>query len=53
MTLLLFFEVKAVIEGHYEKRIEFYKYVNPPLSREVEHELAAWKKKVREIMELC
>lgn len=53
MTLLLFFEVKAIIEEHYEKRIEFYKYVNPPLSREVEHELAAWKKKVREIMELC
>lgn len=52
MTLLLFFEVKAIIEEHYEKRIEFYKYVNPPLSREVEHELAAWKKKVREIMEL-
>lgn len=53
MTLLLFFEVKAIIEEHYEKRIEFYKYVNPPLSREVEYELAAWKKKVREIMELC
>ena len=24
MTLLLFFEVKAVIEEHYERRIEFY-----------------------------
>ena len=34
MTLLLFFEVKAVIEEHYERRIEFYRYVNPPLSRE-------------------
>lgn len=32
MTLLLFFEVKAVIEEHYERRIEFYRYVNPPLS---------------------
>lgn len=39
MTLLLFFEVKAVIEEHYERRIEFYRYVNPPLSREAEREL--------------
>ena len=39
MTLLLFFEVKAVIEEHYERRIEFYRYVNPPLSREAEREV--------------
>ena len=38
MTLLLFFQVKAVIEEHYERRIEFYRYVNPPLSREAERE---------------
>ena len=44
MTLLLFFEVKAVIEEHYER------YVNPPLSREAERELGEWKGKVREIM---
>lgn len=50
MTLLLFFEVKAVIEEHYERRIEFYRYVNPPLSREAERELGEWKGKVREIM---
>lgn len=48
MTLLLFFEVKAVIEEHYERRIEFYRYVNPPLSREAERELGEWKGKVRE-----
>ena len=47
MTLLLFFEVKAVIEEHYERRIEFYRYVNPPLSREAERELGEWKGKVR------
>ena len=52
MTLLLFFEVKAVIEEHYEKRIESYRYVNPPLSQEAEHELEEWKMKVREIMGL-
>ena len=46
----LFFEVKAVIEEHYERRIEFYRYVNPPLSREAERELGEWKGKVREIM---
>jgi len=50
MTLLLFFEVKAVIEEHYERRIEFYRYVNPPLSREAERELGEWKGRVREIM---
>ena len=50
MTLILFFEVKAVIEEHYERRIEFYRYVNPPLSREAERELGEWKGKVREIM---
>lgn len=49
MTLLLFFEVKAVIEEHYERRIEFYRYVNPPLSREAERELGEWKGKVRGI----
>mgnify|MGYP006932073036 CR=1 FL=1 len=49
MTLLLFFEVKAVIEEHYERRIEFYRYVNPPLSREAERELGEWKGKVRDI----
>ena len=53
MTLLLFFEVKAVIEEHYERRIEFYRYVNPPLSREAERELGEWKGKVREIMRMC
>ncbi len=53
MTLLLFFEVKAVIEEAYEKRIHFYKYGNPPLSHEAERELAEWKEKVREIMGLC
>lgn len=53
MTLLLFFEVKAVIEEHYERRIEFYRYVNPPLSREAERELGEWKGKVREIMGMC
>ena len=53
MTLLLFFEVKAVIEEHYERRIEFYRYVNPPLSREAERELGEWKGRVREIMGLC
>lgn len=53
MTLLLFFEVKAVIEEQYEKRIEFYKYVNPPLSQEAERELEEWKMTVREIMGLC
>ena len=52
MTLLLFFEVKAVIEEHYERRIEFYRYVNPPLSREAERELGEWKGRVREIMGL-
>ncbi len=52
MTLLLFFEVKAVIEEHYERRIEFYRYVNPPLSREAERELGEWKGKVREIMRM-
>ena len=52
MTLLLFFEVKAVIEEHYES-IEFYRYVNPPLSREAERELGEWKGKVREIMRMC
>ena len=45
MTLLLFFEVKAVIEEHYERRIEFYRYVNPPLSREAERELGSGKEK--------
>ena len=34
----------------YERRIEFYRYVNPPLSREAERELGEWKGKVREIM---
>lgn len=53
MTLLLFFEVKAVIEEHYERRIEFYRYVNRPLSREAERELGEWKGKVREIMGMC
>ena len=53
MTLLLFFEVKAVIEEHYERRIEFYRYVNPPLSREAERELGEWKGRVREIMGMC
>lgn len=53
MTLLLLFEVKAVIEEHYERRIEFYRYVNPPLSREAERELGEWKGKVREIMGMC
>lgn len=48
MTLLLFFEVKAVIEEHYERRIEFYRYVNPPLSREAERELGEWKGRVRD-----
>ena len=28
MTLLLFFEVKAVIEEHYERRIEFYRVLS-------------------------
>ena len=32
------------------RRIEFYRYVNPPLSREAERELGEWKGKVREIM---
>ena len=50
MTLVLFFEVKAIIEEQYEKRIEFYRYVNPPLSRGAERELEEWKMKVREIM---
>ena len=29
MTLLLFFEVKAVIEEHYERRIEFLQVCQP------------------------
>ncbi|MCS3018094.1 hypothetical protein NXU95_18075 [Phocaeicola vulgatus] len=45
MTLFSFFEVKAVIEEHYERRIEFYRYVNPPLSREAERELGEWEGK--------
>lgn len=53
MTLLLFFEVKAIIEEHYEMRIELYKYINPPLSQEAGRELEEWKKKVGEIMGLC
>ncbi len=52
MTLLVFFEVKAVIEEHYEKRIECYRYANPSLAREAECELEEWKGKVREIVGL-
>ena len=45
MTLLLFFEVKAVIEEHYERRIEFYRYVNRPLSREAERNWGSGREK--------
>ena len=42
-------------EGGYRRTrmrgsIEFYRYVNPLLSREAERELGRWKGKVREIM---
>ena len=50
MTLLLFFEGKGVKEEHYGGRIEFYRYVNPPLSRVAERELGEWKGRVREKM---
>ena len=50
MTLLLFFEVKAVIEEHYERRIEFYRYVNPPLSREADRVLVECNGRVWDIM---
>ena len=53
MTLLLFLKVKVIIEEHYEKRIELYRYVNPLLSQEAERELEEWKRRVREIMGLC
>ncbi len=52
MTLLLFFEVKDIIEEQYEKQINYYKYANPPLAARAERELKDWKKKVSEIMGL-
>ena len=51
MTLLLFFEVKAVIEEHYERRIEFYRYVNPAaVTGRRNVNWGEWKGRVREIM---
>ena len=52
MTLIHFLEIKEIIEAHYGKHIETYRYSNPLLARDAEKELEEWKVKVREILKV-
>ena len=52
MTLIHFLEMKGIIEEHYGKHIEIYRYSNPLLAKDAERELEEWKMKVREILKV-